>query len=41
MKRINITIDEQTLKKLDKIAKRNKRNRSEQIREFIKRELLK
>jgi len=38
MKAINITIDEVSLANLDKQCKREGRNRSQQIRELIKKE---
>lgn len=38
MKPINITIDKESLRKLDSQCKREGRNRSQQIRELIKQE---
>jgi metal-responsive CopG/Arc/MetJ family transcriptional regulator len=38
MKRINITIDDKALEQLDKIAAKEGRTRSGQIRELVKKE---
>ena len=41
MKRINVTIDDKTLAQLDKIAAKEGRTRSAQIRELVKKEVKK